>query len=94
MKITFEEIKRLEKLSALSSNEDKLKNLVEDFEEIAKFVEQVKDADISSEMEYIRTLKIDELRKDEIKASMPQEEILANAPEIKDGAFVVPKVVD
>ena len=33
-------------------------------------------------------------RKDEVKPSMAPEEIVANAPESQDGAFVVPKTVD
>ena len=34
------------------------------------------------------------LRKDEVKPSMSPDEIVANAPESQDGAFVVPKTVD
>ena len=34
------------------------------------------------------------LRADEVKASMNPDEIVANAPESQDGAFVVPKTVD
>lgn len=95
MEIKFEEIKRLQKLSALNSDEEKLKSLAKDFNEIAKFVEQVKNADIAdTDVAYERVLKIDELRADEVKPSMPQEDILLNAPEKEDGCFVVPKVVD
>lgn len=94
MKITLEEIKRLEKLSALSSDEEKLKELVKDFEQIADFVEQVTNVDIEDNDSFGRVLEIDELRKDEIVPSFPQEEILANAPEKGEGAFIVPKVVD
>ena len=94
MEITLDEIKRLEKLSALSSSEEKLKSLLKDFEQIAQFVEQVKEADIDQEMEYTRVLDISELRSDEIVPSMPQDEVLFNAPEKGEGAFVVPKVVD
>ena len=94
MEITLDEIKRLEKLSAFSSSEEKLKGLMKDFQQIASFVEQVKDADIDLEIEQTRVLEIEELRPDEVKESMPQQEILANAPEQGEGAFVVPKVVD
>ena len=95
MKIDFEEIKRLEKLSALSSSEEKLKSLAEDFNKIAEFVEQVKNADIEqTDIGYQRVLKIDELRADEVVPSMPQSEIVSNAPEKEDGCFVVPKVME
>lgn len=94
MEITLDEIKRLEKLSALSSSEEKLTSMMKDFAEIANFVEQVKSFDDQSDIEYSRVLDIAELRKDDIKPSMPQAEVLANAPEQGEGAFVVPKVVE
>ena len=94
MEITLDEIKRLEKLSALSSSEEKLKEMTKYFAQIAGFVEQVREADIDMEMEFTRVLEISELRPDEIVESMPQDEILANAPDKGEGAFVVPKVVD
>lgn len=94
MEISLDEIKRLEKLSALRSDDEKLKSLAKDFEQIFEFVEQIKNADIDEKIEYSRVLDVSELRQDEIKPSMPQDEILANAPEQGEGAFIVPKVVD
>lgn len=94
MKITFEEIKRLEKLSALSSDEEKLKSLVKDFEQIAEFVEQVRMIDIEELDSCNRVLTINELREDNIEESFSQNEILMNAPEKNDEVFIVPRVVD
>lgn len=94
MKITLEEIKKLEKLSALSSSEEKLQSLVKDFEQIADFVEQVKNVDIEELNSYSRVLSIDELRTDKVEESFSQDEILMNAPERNEEAFIVPKVVE
>lgn len=94
MNIDLKEIKRLEKLSALSSSEEKLQSLVKDFEQISAFVDQVKNADIEELNSYGRIVKVDNLREDVVQKSFSQEEILANAPEKGEGAFVVPKVVD
>ena len=94
MEISLDEIKRLEKLSALRSSDEKLKSLAKDFAQIFEFVEQIKNADIDEKMEYVRVLDVTELRADEVQNSMPQNEVLANAPEQGEGAFVVPKVVD
>jgi len=94
MKITLDEIKRLEKLSALSSSEEKLKELVKDFEQIAEFVEQVRNVDIEELNSYNRVLNISELRDDVVQKSFDQDVILMNAPEKGEGAFVVPRVVD
>lgn len=94
MEITLKEIKRLQKLSALSSSDEKLESLVADFNQIANFVEQIKNANIEDLKVTTRTIEVEDLRSDEVKLSMPQEEVLANAPEKSEGAFVVPKVVD
>lgn len=34
------------------------------------------------------------LREDVVRPSMPREDLLANAPEARDGCFVVPRIVD
>ena len=94
MKITLEEIKRLEKLSALSYDDEKLESFVKDFEQIAQFVEQVTNGDVEEANVYGRIVKIEQLRDDVVIPSYSQEQILANAPEKGEGAFVVPKVVD
>jgi len=94
MKITLEEIKRLEKLSALSYDDEKLESFVKDFEQIAQFVEQVTNVDVEEANVYGRIVKIEQLRDDVVIPSYSQEQILANAPEKGEGAFVVPKVVD
>lgn len=94
MKITLDEIKRLEKLSALSSSEEKLKSLMADFEQIADFVEQIKDVDIASLNEYNKTLAIDELREDEISQTTDRASLLMNAHDKNNEAYIVPRVVE
>lgn len=34
------------------------------------------------------------LREDEVRPSLPREDLLAAAPEARDGVFVVPRIVD
>lgn len=94
MKITLEEIKRLEKLSALSSGEEKLKSLIADFEQIADFVEQVKNLDMDKYISQSRVLTIDELREDEVIKSIDRKNLLMNAPEKNEEAYIVPRVVE
>lgn len=33
-------------------------------------------------------------RKDEVKASLPAEEVVSNAPQVADNCFVVPRIVE
>lgn len=94
MKITLDEIKKLERLSALSSSDEKLKSLVKDFEQIADFVEQVKNVDIDKLNSYNRVLSIDELREDKVVPSTDRASLLMNAPDKNDEAYIVPRVVE
>ncbi len=94
MKITLEEIKKLQILSALESSEEELLELVDDFESIALFVEQVRACELDEECDYGKEVSIAELREDEVRGSMDVEDVLSNAPEIEETFFVVPKVVD
>lgn len=92
--MTLDEIKRLERLSALSSSEEDLASLVSDFEKIAGFVEQVRNADVGDADCGSRVLTIDDLRDDVVETSFDQQDILMNAPQKNDEAFIVPKVVE
>lgn len=94
MEIDIKEIKRLEKLSAISFTDEKLESFKKDFNSIANFVEQIKAFNEEVVEDYSNSISIKNLREDEIIQSLSQEEILANAPEKGEGAFVVPKVVD
>ena len=94
MKITLDEIKYLEKLSALKSSDERLLSIAEDFNDIAEFVNQVKNADVSTELNFEPALSMSELREDVAKESISQDEVLMNAPEKSGGYFVVPKVVN
>lgn len=94
MEIKLEEIERLARLSKLSFDKEKLNSFKHEFERITDFVEQVKSLDVVDCDNVDGVLNIDQLREDEIKPSMPVSEILSNAPEKDDGAFIVPKVVE
>lgn len=94
MKVTIEEIKRLQKLSALSSSDEELQNLIKDFEGIAQFVDQICDANLDDINVKNKRVTIDDLRDDISEKSMNREEILQNAQNRNEEFFVVPKVVE
>lgn len=94
MEIELKEIERLAKLSKLSFDDKKLKSFKQEFEKIADFVEQVKSLNVEDDNNFDRVLVVSQLREDEVKPSMPVSEILSNAPEKDDSAFIVPKVVE
>ncbi len=94
MDISYEEIKKLVELSALEYSEDEYEALAKDFSGIVDFVEQLVAVDIPEEKDTNRLLSVDDLREDVVVEPMPQAEILYNAPEKSDEAFIVPKVVE
>ena len=94
MKITLDEIKYLEKLSALKSSDERLLSIAEDFNEVAEFVNQIQKAEVTTDLGYEPALALSELREDVAKESITQDEVLMNAPEKDNGYFVVPKVVN
>lgn len=94
-KIDVDEARKLAKLSRLDFSEDELKNFTNEFEKMLAMFEALEDIDVSNVSLIESALRSDgELRKDEIVDSFPQETILQNAPEKKDGAFIVPVTVE
>ncbi len=94
-KIKIEEVKKLAKLSRLEFGDDELAKFVKDFENILEQVNLINKVNTEGVELYEKTLDAkDELRLDEIKQSFKQEEILQNAPQSEDGAFVVPTTVE
>lgn len=94
MKISIEEIKKLQVLSALQSTDEELNKLAEDFEQITAFVEEVCSAKIDEVLDFCDAVRVSSLREDEIVESMSIDEVLKNAPEKEKTSFLVPKVVD
>ena len=67
----------------------------EDFEKIIEFMEVLKELDTADEAPLSHVFaNTDVTREDTAKESMDNNLILLNAPEKKDGYFVVPKTLD
>jgi aspartyl-tRNA(Asn)/glutamyl-tRNA(Gln) amidotransferase subunit C len=90
MKIDLEQISRL---ANLELTEEEKKILPDQMEKIISWVGQLASLKTSTEEKYTPidfSLRLDE---DEIKKSLPQEEVLAMAPEKEGGFIKVPKVL-
>lgn len=94
-KIDIDEARKLAKLSRLDFSEDELKNFTKEFEKMLSMFSELDGIDVSDISLIESALRSDgELRKDEIVESFSQDVILQNAPEKKDGAFIVPITVE
>lgn len=96
MAITQEEIKSLACLAKLSFTDEELQGFSSGFEEIIAFANEINsqvEGDASSIREVAeRSAALNDLRPDEVKESLPEEKVTANALS-ENGYFSVKRVV-
>lgn len=85
--------KHLAELSKIEFTEDELLEMTNDMASIINLMDKVRDFDTSKKPYTLDAVNFDDLRKDEYKDSYPTEKIVANAKNVKNNSFVVPKVV-
>ena len=95
MQITPELIKYLESLAWITLSEEEEKKVGNELQDILTYIDKLNELDTKGVEAMSHSFPLTNvLRADEVKASMNPDEIVANAPESQDGAFVVPKTVD
>lgn len=90
----MDKIEHLQYLSKLKFDENEKAKFEKDFENILKFVDEIATLDLPDELEKDSAIPLSKLREDEPRKSMPQNEVLQNAPKQKDGCYVTPLVVE
>ena len=94
MSITKEEVKHVAHLARLEFSEEELEQFTDQLAQILTYVAKLNELDTSQVEPTYHALRLTNVfREDEVKASIPTEEALANAPERENGFFVVPKVI-
>lgn len=95
MSITKEEVSYVADLARLSFSDAEVDKLAEDLGAILDHANQLNELDTSAvkPTEHLLALQ-NVLRPDEVKPSLPLEQVLANAPEAENGCFVVPRVLE
>ena len=95
MQIPPELIKYVESLARITLTEDEEKKVGKELQDILTYIDTLNELDTTGVEAMSHSFPITNvLRKDEVKPSMSPDEIVANAPESQDGAFVVPKTVE
>jgi aspartyl-tRNA(Asn)/glutamyl-tRNA(Gln) amidotransferase subunit C len=94
MQIDRDLILKLENLAKLELSETERERLGKDLTNILDMVEKLKELDTSNvePLTYI-TDAVNQLREDEIKGQVTNEQALSNAPEKNEPYFKVPKVI-
>lgn len=95
MKIIKEDVLKIAEIAHLTLTEDEVVEFTSDLEQMVAFAGQLGELDTTSvEASKDEPSLFNVLRKDELKPSMDKDELLANAPQSKNGCFFVPQIVD
>ena len=92
MKLSKEQMDYLEQMTMLRVPEEHRDKMMEDIGKIVEYIESLKFEDADEEEDDFVVCE-EQLRNDEVKTEYSKEDIIANAPSKKDGAFVVPKTI-
>lgn len=95
MSIDKDTAARVAKLARIRVADEALPALAEEFNTILGFIEQLNEVDVEG-IEPMTSVTPQRLkrRKDVVTDGNIQEQVLANAPDTREGFFVVPKVVE
>ena len=95
MQVSKEEIIHIAKLANINLKQEEVDTYLGHLEEILNYANIVNKAPIEGLTESIGVNEAYNMfRKDEIKESLPREELLQNAPEKQEGMFKIPKVIN
>ncbi|HLB01807.1 MAG TPA: Asp-tRNA(Asn)/Glu-tRNA(Gln) amidotransferase subunit GatC [Nitrospiria bacterium] len=95
MKITREQVENVARLARLAISEREKELFTRQLGEILTYIEKLKELDTSKVDPISHVLPIKNIfREDEVRPSLPREEILKNAPDRTEEFFRVPKIIE
>jgi aspartyl-tRNA(Asn)/glutamyl-tRNA(Gln) amidotransferase subunit C len=90
MALTIEEVKHVAHLARLRLSDEELAKLQSDLSHILGHIDMLKEVDVENVPPTAQVTDLTNvLRDDEVRPSMPREDVLANAPDQRDGMFRV-----
>ncbi len=91
----FEKVEYLSKLCRIGLSSEEQELFSSQLGNILEYVEQLKEVDVEGVEPMYHPLPItNRMRKDTTGASIDREKALKNAPQKKDGFFVVPRIIE
>jgi aspartyl-tRNA(Asn)/glutamyl-tRNA(Gln) amidotransferase subunit C len=91
MKIELAEARRIAELAHLEFDDPGLERMAAEMTGILTYIDQLREVDVEGFEE--RDATVTPFREDEPRPSLDREAVARNAPEWRDGFFVVPKVI-
>jgi len=93
-KIGTTEIARIAKLARIGLNDKETAEMSAEIGQIVEFVEQLQQIEVSDTIPTDQVTGLEDVwREDEVRPGLSREQLLANAPEQKDGYIVVKRVL-
>jgi aspartyl-tRNA(Asn)/glutamyl-tRNA(Gln) amidotransferase subunit C len=93
-RISIDQVKHVANLARLAITEEEAEKFTKQLDAIITFAEQLNELDTENVEPTSHVLDIKNvLREDIPQKGLPQEEVLKNAPEEKDGQFKVPSIL-
>ena len=95
MAIDTETARKVAKLARIKVEDEALPALAQEFSAILGFIEQLNEVDVEGvdPMVSVTPMRL-KRRSDEVTDGDRQAQVLANAPDAREGFFAVPKVVE
>ena len=95
MKISRDQVIYVTQLARLSLPEEQIEMYQGQLDQILAYIDRLNQVDTSNVEPTTHVIPITNvLREDELKDSLPVEEVLANAPQKESLSFCVPKVIE
>ena len=95
MKITLAEVEHVARLARLALGADEKDRMRSQLDAILGYVEQLRRVDTAGVEPTAHVLPlVNVMRDDEVRPSYPADAMLANAPDVQDGQFRVPRILE
>lgn len=93
MALTIQEVEHVAHLARLRLSADELAKLQTDLSHILGYIDMLKEVDVSDVPPTAQATDLaNVMRDDEVRPSLPREDVLANAPDQRDGMFRVKEI--
>jgi len=94
MKVTIKDVEYITKLARLEYSDSEKEKFTEQFNTILQYIEKLNELDTSDVEPMSHVIELSNIiREDEVKTSLPIDEVLKNAPSKTGFFFKVPKVI-
>ena len=95
VKITLAEVEHVARLARLALDADEKERMRSQLDAILGYVEQLRRVNTDGVEPTAHVLPlVNVLRDDEVRPSYPVEAMVANAPDVQDGQFRVPRILE